>query len=191
MALLYRLHRFAEQPLRRIEQAERDRVAQEIAAEPERRFISNVISGNNISPFALYLRPFALETIFREYREELILPHTALIQLTLRRKINFDLILVEYFHQVDLTLISIGAPNEKEGAGHVSTTDALWQDCFHKLAKRATTIVVVPEFNPASWRRLDGCDGRVFLQRFSSSNPKSIRKRVGRGCGNHISRKRD
>ena len=176
MALLFRLHRFAESPLRKIEQAERDRLAREIVDETEWHFISEIISGNDISPFALYLRPFALETIFREYRQEIILPHTALVQLALRRKVNFDFILIEYFDFVDLTLISIGSPNDKEGAGHVLATDASWQECFRRLAKRATTIVVVPGIQSGIMGEIRWLRWTPFLNKAIFFKPKEYPK---------------
>jgi hypothetical protein len=176
IALLHRLHRVAESPLKKMEQAERDRLAQKIAEETERRLISGILSGDDISPFALYLRPFALETVFREYPEELILPHTALVPLSLRRKVNFDFILLEYFNALDMTLISIGAPNDKEGAGHVLTTDALWQERFHQLAKRATTIVVVPGIQPGIMAEIRWLRWTPFLAKAIFFKPKEYPK---------------
>lgn len=161
IALLARLHRFAERPLRKEEQAERDRLAREIAEEPESRFILDILSGGDISPFALYLRPFALERIFGEYQKELMLPHTLLVQMLLRQKVSFDFILQNHFSSFDMTLVSIGAPTGEEGAGHVVTTDASWQETFRKLAKRARSIVVVPGIQPGimseiRWLRFSG-----------------------------------
>jgi len=176
LALLHRLHRFAESPLKKIEQAERDRLAREIGEEAERCVISDILSGNDISPFALYLRPFALETIFREFPEEIILPHTALTQLSLRRKVNFDFILVEYFSSLDFTLISIGAPNDKEGAGHVLTMDALWEKRFRQLAKRATTIVVVPGIQSGIMAEIRWLRWTPFLAKAIFFKPKEYPK---------------
>jgi hypothetical protein len=106
------------------------------------RALSRLPISFSASPFALYLRPFALERMIRESQEELLLQHP--IQLLFRKKINFDFILQNYFNSLGVTVISIGTPNDREGAGHVVTTEASWRECFRQLAERATIIVVVP-----------------------------------------------
>jgi len=129
----------------------RDRLARKLASRGEGRFISDILSGRNTSPYALYLRPFALEKKIRQRDErislwQLLLPHNLLDHILLPQKINFDLNLQTYFDPLGITLISIGHPNNQEGAGHVITTDSSWQEHFRQLAKRATTIIVVPGF---------------------------------------------
>lgn len=148
-----------DRPKLKAEQAERDRLAQEIAKEAERRLIAEILSGSHIPPFSLYLRPFTLERTLREYQETL-LPHT-LFTLPFRKKMNFDYILQNYFTSLGITLISIGAPNDKEGAGHVVTPDELWRERFRQLAERAIIIVVVPGIQSGimseiRWLRVSG-----------------------------------
>jgi hypothetical protein len=46
-------------------QDRRDELAGNFASRGEGRFISDILSGGNTSPFALYLRPFALEERIR------------------------------------------------------------------------------------------------------------------------------
>jgi len=138
-----------DHPKRMAEQRRRDRLAQEIAEETERHILSNILSGKEIAPFALYLRPFALEK-------------QTLSDLVLAREIsNFDHILQGHYESQGTTLIKIGTPNNKEGAGHIVTTDDSWRERFRQLAERATTIVVVPGIQPGimseiRWLRVSG-----------------------------------
>ena len=119
-------------------------MAREIAEETERQFILEVLSGNNITPFALYLRPFALERILEEDPAETMSSYILPGQMIIHPGRRFDFILQNHFDALDMMLISLGGPSEKEGAGRILTTDDSWEECFHRLAKRARTIIVVP-----------------------------------------------
>lgn len=95
----------------------------------------------NGAPFALYLRPFALESFLRQPKR--------FFTLFFRDVVNFDFVLQEYFKGMGMLMISIGETNEEAGAGHVLTDDAVWRERFRTLAVRAFTIVVVPGVNPS------------------------------------------
>lgn len=143
---------------RKADQESRDRLAQQVAEEAERRLISEILFGGKTSPFVLYLRPFALEKAFREWKRE-----TWLFKMLLfsAGKVNFDFLLQTYLNGLKIVLISIGAPNDKEGAGHVVGTDTTWRERFRQLAERATTIVVVPGIQAGilseiRWLRVSG-----------------------------------
>jgi hypothetical protein len=132
----------------KVEQEQRDRLAQKLAGKIE----SEILSGTNISPFVLYLRPFALEKAIRERQGrislwQILLPHMLLTNLLFHQKANFDLKLQTYLDRLGIMLISIGYPNNKEGAGRIITTDSTWRERFQQLAERATTIVVVPGYS--------------------------------------------
>jgi hypothetical protein len=138
-----------DHPKRMAEQRERDRLAQEIAEDTERRILSEILSGKDIAPFALYLRPFALEK------------DAFVNQLLSREMSKFDHILQSHYEPLGITLLSIGSQINKEGAGHVVTTDDQWRERFRQLAERATTIVVVPGVQPGimseiRWLRVSG-----------------------------------
>jgi len=132
------------------EQRRRDRLAQEIGEEIERSSVlSDILSNKDVAPFALYLRPFALEE------------HTLADLLVVREISNFDYILQYHYESQGKTLIKIGTPNHKEGAGHLVTTEDSWRERFRQLAERATTIVVVPGMQPGimseiRWLRVSG-----------------------------------
>lgn len=125
---------------RKVEQEQRDRLAQRLATEIERR-IAEGVSGSAISPFALYLRPFTLEKEIRGWKLGTGSSETFFLETG---KMNFDYFLQEHLSYLDIPLISIGLPDDQEGAGHVITTDPLWRERFHQLAERAKTIIVVP-----------------------------------------------
>lgn len=143
---------------RRVEQSERDRLAQQIA---DGRLIPDILSGSNPLPFALYLRPFALEEWLREYQ---------VLSLFFPDKVHFDFILHKHLRDLGILLVSIGAPDGKVGAGHVSAPESLWTKRFRELAKRATTIIVVPGIHAGimseiRWLRAAGLlDKTVFFK---------------------------
>ncbi len=95
----------------------------------------------NGAPFALYLRPFALEKFLRQPKR--------FFTVFFRDVVNFDFVLQEYFRGMEMLMISIGATNEEPGAGHVMTDDTVWRERFRTLATRAHTIVVVPGVQPS------------------------------------------
>ena len=154
--LIALLNRDKEKNQKDIDQRKRDRfaeevnrLAQEIAEEEERLYISEILSGGKFAPFALYLRPFALEIMFRQREKQIsllhiLLPHLLLTYLLVTEIVNFDLVLQTYFDPLGLTLISVGSPNALEGAGHVIVADSSWRERFRQLAERATTIIVIP-----------------------------------------------
>jgi len=125
---------------RKLEQEQRDRLAQRLAAKIERR-IAEDIPGSAVPPFALYLRPFAIEKAIRGWK---LGTGTSKKFFLETGKMNFDYFLQEHLSYLDITLISIGLPDDQEGAGRVVTTDPLWRERFHQLAEHAKTIVVVP-----------------------------------------------
>lgn len=126
---------------RKADQEKRDKMAEELAEETARHMISEIRSCNKTSPFVLYLRPFALEKAIRERRAGVGSFKMLFLDAG---KINFSLLLQDYLRDSGLLLVSIGTPDNKEGAGHVITTDSLWRERFRQFAERATTIVVVP-----------------------------------------------
>lgn len=125
---------------RREDQERRDKLAQQLAAETELAVSESIVHGSPL-PFVLYLRPFCLETTLRERRKEIGLFGNLLLG---SGKMNFDFLLQADLKDMNVLLVSIGVPNEKEGAGRIVTTDASWRDRFRKLAQWAMTIVVVP-----------------------------------------------
>ena len=125
---------------RKVEQEQRDRAAQRLATEIERR-IAEGVSGRAISPFALYLRPFTLEKAIRGWKLGTGSSETFFLETG---KMNFDYFLQAHLDYLDILLVSIGLPDALEGAGHVITTDSLWRERFHQLAERAKTIIIVP-----------------------------------------------
>ncbi len=129
---------------RRIEQEQRDRIAERLAAKIERQ-VASLKAGSEIQPFALYLRPFALEKTIREWKIGTGSFKTFFLETG---KVNFEHFLLEIFNSLDIVLIGIGFPDGQEGAGHVTTTDIEWSDRFRKLADRAAAIVVVPGTQP-------------------------------------------
>lgn len=126
---------------RREEQKFRDRSAQSLAEEAERR-ATGILSGTDTSPFVLYLRPFALEKAIREWKVGATYSKTFFLVEGGRE--NFDYLLLDQLNHLDMPLVSIGCPKNQEGAGHVVATDLSWRERFHQLAERATTVVVVP-----------------------------------------------
>jgi hypothetical protein len=56
---------------------------------------------------------------------------------------NFDYFLQDNLNYLDMSLVSIGLPNDQEGAGRI-TTDATWYKQFEQLAAFAKAIFVVP-----------------------------------------------
>jgi len=92
-------------------------------------------------PFVLYLRPFGLEEFFRTWGTEYDVMDNLFLDGV---KMNFDYHVQTELSHLDLLLISIGPPNDKQGAGHMVTTDSLWRERFRQLAERARTIIVVP-----------------------------------------------
>jgi hypothetical protein len=143
------------------EQEERDRLAREIAEETERRLISDILSGSDVPPFALYLRPFALDMNIRQNQGKISLLQPMRFINFFSEGLNFDYLLQNYYKSLGITLISIGSSNGFEGAGHLVTTDALWRERFRQLAERAKNIVVVPGIQPGimaeiRWLRVSG-----------------------------------
>jgi hypothetical protein len=142
---------------RREDQERRDKLAQQLAAETELAVSESIAHGSPL-PFVLYLRPFCLEATFRERRKEIGWFGNLLLG---SGKMNFDFFLQADLKDINVLLVSIGVPNEKEGAGHIVTTDASWRDRFRKLAEWAKTIVVVPGMQAGilaeiRWLRVSG-----------------------------------
>jgi hypothetical protein len=124
---------------RRVEQEQRDKLARRIAAEVEQR-IAKDPSGNKAPVFALYLRPFALENTIRSWK----LVRGGLKTFFLESaNMNFDYFLQDNLNYLDMPLVSIGLPDDQEGAGRV-TMDGTWYKRFKRLADRAKVIFVVP-----------------------------------------------
>lgn len=129
---------------RRLEQKQRDRIAERLVAKIEGQ-IASQDADSEIQPFALYLRPFGLEKAIRKWRIGLTGFKTFFLETD---KVNFEHFLVEIFNSLDLVLISFGFHDGQVGAGRVNTSDIEWIDRFRKLADRATAIVVVPGSQP-------------------------------------------
>jgi hypothetical protein len=131
------LARFFARAERGAEQEQRNRLAERLATAVEH----GDPQGGQIQPFALYLRPFALERslqgrVHRAGSEEMSFLESGAVA--------FDRFLQEHLDYLDLPLISIGIDRLREGAGNVPTTDEEWLDLFRKLAGHATAIFVVP-----------------------------------------------
>lgn len=130
---------------RKKKQEQRDKFAEWVATEIE-RCTGNTSSDAHIPPFVLYLRPFSLEQSIRERKGQ---AGFFWVRAFLSEgRMNFDYILQSYLDPLNIPLISIGLPNDQEGAGHLITTDNSWRVRFRVLAERATTIVVVPGIQP-------------------------------------------
>jgi hypothetical protein len=126
---------------RKAEQERRDKLAQRIAVEVEHCIATN--SHIRKAPaFVLYLRPFALEKTIRGWK--LIVSGFKMFFLE-SGNMNFDYFLQDNLNYLDMPLISIGLPDDQEGAGRV-TTDDMWYERFERLAAYATAIFVVPGF---------------------------------------------
>ncbi|HEV7671050.1 MAG TPA: hypothetical protein VGS22_21240 [Thermoanaerobaculia bacterium] len=142
---------------RRLEQEERDRRAQRIADEVSTRNYQTVMVHGGQIPFALYLRPFAVEGQLRNR-------HSWVSLITTRPfepyKKGFDFEISKYFEGIGILLICIGV-HGSEGAGQVITDDATWLTRFRELAQSAESIVVVPGCQPGiiaeiRWLRVTG-----------------------------------
>lgn len=145
------------------EQEERDREAQRVADEIERQVSSEDVSAANIPPFALYLRPFAIENAIRKRGNEIGIVPTLLVG-----KMGFDHYLQPYFSSLGMPLISIVPTYAPLGAGHLFTSDSSWRDRFRMLAPRAKTIVVVPGIQPGivaeiRWLMVSGLLGNAVF----------------------------
>lgn len=142
---------------RRDEQTLRDRAA--------KKLIELIVSSRKPPAFVLYLRPFLTEPMLRRWTIGTGSLRTFLLD---SGRMNFDNLLQEHLTYLDLALVSLGAPDDHEGAGRIATSDALWREQFHQLAERAASIVVVPGLNDGikaeiRWLRVRGLLGNTVF----------------------------
>jgi hypothetical protein len=140
--------RRAAQQEQAVARRERVRMAQEIAEKAERQLIADIVSGVDVPPFALYLRPFALEKVLRERTGlslwDAVNPQKLLFHICSVKE-PFDFKLQRYVSSLALPLISIGPVRyDNDGAAQVVATDFDWRDRFRHLAERAFPIIVIP-----------------------------------------------
>lgn len=140
---------------RKVEQEQRDKLARRIAAEVE-HCIAEGPYGRKVPVFVLYLRPFALEKTIRRWKLVVGSYKTFFLE---SGNMNFDHFLQDNLNYLDIPLISIGLPDEQEGAGRI-TTDAKWYKRFERLANCARAIFVVPGIH-------DGIKAEIRLLRSS------------------------
>jgi hypothetical protein len=153
---------------RRVEQEQRDRIAERLAAKVERQ-VASLQPGGEIQSFALYLRPFVLEKAIREWKIGAGSFKTFFLETG---KVNFEHFLLEIFSSLDVVQVSIGSPDGQEGAGRVITADTEWSDRFRKLADRASTIVVVPGVQPGIIEEIRWLRARGLLGKTAFFKPK-------------------
>src|ERR1041384_4565570 len=120
------------------EQAENDAAAKRIEIEIDQ----DTSSDETTIPFALYLRPFALERFVRGQRKWV--PFDADKPISTSAQIDFDYFLQEHYHGFGLHLVSLDAKGTSQGAGHVITDDVHWFNKFCRLAIHAKVIIVIP-----------------------------------------------
>lgn len=124
---------------RKVEQKRRDKLAERIATQVEQR-IAKIPLGSKVPVFVLYLRPFALEKTIRGWK--LVVGGFKMFFLE-SGKMNFDYFLQNNLDYLDIPLVSIGLPDDQEGAGRIAT-DATWYKRFERLADCAKAVFVVP-----------------------------------------------
>jgi hypothetical protein len=147
------------------EQEQRNRLAEQLAAAVE----NGDGKDGEVRPFALYLRPFALESSLYGWISGTGSKEAESLE---SGAVTFDRFLQEHLNYLDIPLIRIGIRRKREGAGHVLTSDVEWCDRFRKLADRAAVIFVVPGMSDGILEEVHWLMGRGLLTRTVFFQPK-------------------
>jgi hypothetical protein len=136
--------------------------------------------GEEVAPFALYLRPFASTG---EIDEEELAP---LLVGTRTPGLGMISARYELEHQIERAtrsvgpLVALGQPLEHIGAGRVAVDDKTWQEAVDLLTRAAALIVLLPSSRPGTQWEIGHILNGDMMQRTVIIDPPNASLRSGR-----------